>query len=417
VALPSDRHAPSPQLLLDRRTLRLGDGRSYLSPTGRLLRFARPPAGVPGALVEAGAAHPLPVPRSADDVTVVIPVRDRAEQLDRCLAALGAADVLVVDDGSTDAAAVATVCGRHRARLIRRPNGGPAAARNTALPLLHKEIVAFLDSDCVPPPHWLEQLRGHLDDPAVAAVAPRVTGGLRSPLDLGPHPGLVRPGAPVSYVPTAALLVRRSALTPFDESLRYGEDVDFVWRLVEQGWQVRYDPRVLVHHEEPARLADRLLRRFRYGGSAAPLAARHPDAVTHLVVPPWPTVAVVAVLAGHPLVAAAAAGVTVQRLERHLHEPAASVRVTGRAIAGTAQGLGRALSLVGPFGWLAGWRRPQLLALLALPLVVEQLERRPDAAVARYVGEGLLEQAAYGAGLVVGCLRHRTLRPLLPRTR
>jgi mycofactocin system glycosyltransferase len=417
VALPSDRRAPSPQLLLDRRTLRLGDGRSYLSPTGRLLRFARPPAGVPGALVEAGAAHPLPVPRSADDVTVVIPVRDRAEQLDRCLAALGAADVLVVDDGSTDAAAVATVCGRHRARLIRRPNGGPAAARNTALPLLHKEIVAFLDSDCVPPPHWLEQLRGHLDDPAVAAVAPRVTGGLRSPLDLGPHPGLVRPGAPVSYVPTAALLVRRSALTPFDESLRYGEDVDFVWRLVEQGWQVRYDPRVLVHHEEPARLADRLLRRFRYGGSAAPLAARHPDAVTHLVVPPWPTVAVVAVLAGHPLVAAAAAGVTVQRLERHLHEPAASVRVTGRAIAGTAQGLGRALSLVGPFGWLAGWRRPQLLALLALPLVVEQLERRPDAAVARYVGEGLLEQAAYGAGLVVGCLRHRTLRPLLPRTR
>ncbi|MCW2673257.1 MAG: mftF, partial [Frankiales bacterium] len=293
MALPSDRRAPSPQLLLDRRTLRLGDGRSYLSPTGRLLRFARPPAGVPGALVEAGAAHPLPVPRSADDVTVVIPVRDRAEQLDRCLAALGAADVLVVDDGSTDAAAVATVCGRHRARLIRRPNGGPAAARNTALPLLHKEIVAFLDSDCVPPPHWLEQLRGHLDDPAVAAVAPRVTGGLRSPLDLGPHPGLVRPGAPVSYVPTAALLVRRSALTPFDESLRYGEDVDFVWRLVEQGWQVRYDPRVLVHHEEPARLADRLLRRFRYGGSAAPLAARHPDAVTHLVVPPWPTVAVV----------------------------------------------------------------------------------------------------------------------------
>lgn len=415
--MPSDRRPPAHELVLDRRTLRLGDGRSYLSPTGRLQRFARPPDGVPRALVEAGAAHPLPAARPADDVTVVIPVKDRAAQLDRCLAAVGTADVLVVDDGSTDAEAVATVCARHGARLVRRPNGGPAAARNTALPLLHKEIVAFLDSDCVPPPHWLEQLRGHLDDAAVAAVAPRVTGGLRSPLDLGPHPGLVRPGAPVPYVPTAALLVRRAALTPFDESLRYGEDVDLVWRLVGQGLQVRYDPRVVVQHEEPARLVDRLVRRFRYGSSAAPLSARHPDAVTHLVVPPWPTAAVVAVLAGHPMAAAAAAGVTVQRLERHLHEPAMSVRITGRAIAGTAQGLGRALALLGPVGWLAGWRRPQLLALLALPLVVEQLERRPDAGVIGYVGEGLLEQAAYGAGVVAGCARHRTLRPLLPRTR
>ncbi|MCW2669015.1 MAG: hypothetical protein JWO27_912, partial [Frankiales bacterium] len=45
------------------------------------------------------------------------------------------------------------------------------------------------------------------------------------------------------------------------------------------------------------------------------------------------------------------------------------------------------------------------------------LERRPDAGVIGYVGEGLLEQAAYGAGVIAGCARHRTLRPLLPRTR
>lgn len=402
---------------LDRRTLRLRDGRSFLSPTGRLLRFAQPPAGIPGALLDAGAAHPLPDPRPADDVTVVVPVLDRADELDRCLTALAHPDVVVVDDGSADPDAVAAVCARHGAVVVRRGNGGPAAARNSALPLLRKDFVAFLDSDCVPPAGWLAQLRGHFDDPELGAVAPRVTGGLRSPLDLGTRPGLVGPGNPVGYVPTAALLVRRQALTPFDESLRYGEDVDLVWRMVASGWRVRYDPRVVVRHEEPARLAERLVRRFRYGTSAAPLSLRHPRAVTHLVVPPWPTAAVVALLAGRPLAGLVAAGVTAGRVERHLHDPAASARVTGRAVAGTAQGLGRALALLGPLAWTAGWRRPQLLALLALPLVVEQLEQRPEASPFRYVGAGLLEQAAYGAGVVTGCARLRTARPLLPRVR
>ena len=44
----------------------------------------------------------------------------------------------------------------------------------------------------------------------------------------------MRPGSPVAYVPTAALVVRRSALEAldgFDEALAVGEDVDFVWRL------------------------------------------------------------------------------------------------------------------------------------------------------------------------------------------
>jgi len=400
---------------LDPRTLRLRDGRSFLSPTGRLLRFAAAPQEVPAVLVDAGAAHPLPDPWPADDVTVVVPVKDRAAELDRCLTALGSADVIVVDDGSAEPAAVERVARRHGARLVRRDNGGPAAARNTALPLLRKDFVAFLDSDCVPPPGWLEQLRGHLQDTRVAAVAPRVTGGLRSPLDLGTRAGDVRPRAPVAYVPTAALVVRRTALEPFDETLRFGEDVDLVWRLVAAGWRVRYDPRVVVDHVEPARLADRLVRRFHYGTSAAPLSRKHPDAVTHLVLPPWPATAVVAALAGRPWLALAATAGIGARVERHLHDLSASARVTGRAVGGTAQGLGRALALLGPVAWWAAWRRPQLLALLALPLVVEQLERRPDAPPLRYVGEGLLEQAAYGAGVAAGCVRWGTLRPVLPR--
>ena len=53
-------------------------------------------------LTDAGLAHPRPPALAGPpDVTVLIPVRDRPELLDRCLTALGRRyPVLVVDDGS-----------------------------------------------------------------------------------------------------------------------------------------------------------------------------------------------------------------------------------------------------------------------------------------------------------------------------
>ena len=77
----------------------------------------------------------------------------------------------------------------------------------------------------------------------------------------------MRPGSPVAYVPTAALVVRRELAT-FDPDLRYGEDVDLVWRLVAAGHEVRYEPRVEVRHREPTGWTAALRRRHRYGTAA-----------------------------------------------------------------------------------------------------------------------------------------------------
>jgi mycofactocin system glycosyltransferase len=189
-----------------------------------------------GRLVDAGIAHPRPGPAPITDVTLIVPVRDRTRELDRCLATAGPGPAVVVDDGSRDRSGVAAVCRRHGATLVRREvPGGPAAARNTGLGVVDTELVAFLDSDCVPDPGWLALLCGVLADPAVGAAAPRIRplersrtpvarfAAGRSPLDLGPHPAAVVPGGRVAYVPTAALLVRRAALGDgFDPALRYG---------------------------------------------------------------------------------------------------------------------------------------------------------------------------------------------------
>ncbi|MGH3521060.1 MAG: glycosyltransferase, partial [Haloechinothrix sp.] len=131
-------------------------------------------------LLDAGVLHPRPGPctLSTDDVTLVVPVKDNAAEVGRVLEATGdLADRIVVDDGSAAPLLHATV--RHP-----RPVG-PAAARNTGWRLAQTELVAFLDSDTVPEPGWLDTILPLFADPQVAAVAPRISSALSLVSDCG----------------------------------------------------------------------------------------------------------------------------------------------------------------------------------------------------------------------------------------
>jgi len=404
-----------------------------------------------GRLVESGMAHPRRSPGVGSGgpgpgVTVVVPVRDRPDGLDRCLASLGYRHpVVVVDDASLDPGAVAAVCAAHGAVVVRRSrNGGPGTARNDALDRIDGELVAFVDSDCTVSPGWLDGLLWLFDDPGIAAVAPRVVPATRggadvdrvvdrfsrshSPLDLGPLEGEVGPRRAVRYVPTAALVVRREAFAAvhgFDPGLRVGEDVDLVWRLLDAGWRVRYQPTVTVHHAEPRRWRDLLARRFRYGTSAAPLAERHPDRLAPVELRPWPTVAVIAALAGRPRTAAmavAASAVVLARSVRPLGIPSRQAWTWSAQGAGwTLVGLGRAATmLAGPGLAVLATRgrrgRRAALALVLVPPVVEWVKRRPDLDLARWVAASVADDVAYGAGVWISCLRSGALGPVLPST-
>lgn len=312
-------------------------------------------------LVDAGLAHPRPpAPLSPSDLDVVVPVHDDAEHLDACLAGLTGLAVTVVDDGSTDGLEVAAVASKHGAHVVRRPRGGPAAARNTGMTSTRRPLVAFVDSDCVIDAAGLLSVAGHLADPCVAAVAPRICEPAdRSPLDLGPDESPVRPGARVSFVPTTALIVRRGAVEEaggFDESMRYGEDVDLVWRLA-RNWSVRYDPSVVARHAPPASAKSRLTRKYRYGTSAGPLANRHGNAMSG------------------PALAGFVAPLRIGELRSAGLPTGEAVRVTSTAPLRTAAAL-------------AKWSVP------------------------RNAGD-----VAYHLGVWRGCLDARTLKPLLPKVR
>jgi mycofactocin system glycosyltransferase len=398
-------------------------------------------------LVEAGMAHPMaaPDPGAVEGrVTVVVPVRDRSAMLDECLAAVGPGiPVVVVDDGSVEPDRVARVCRHHGARLVARPTtGGPAAARNEALALVGTALVAFVDSDCLPDPGWLGRVVPLFDDPELGGAAPRVrppTGGrralarfvaARSPLDMGVRGGLVGPDRQIRYVPTAALVVRRQALEDaraFDTGLRFGEDVDLVWRLVDAGWRVRYLPAATVTHREPTSWRGLLARRFRYGTSAGPLARRHPGRLAPVELRPWPTLAAAALLAGAPATATAVTLASARRLARRVRPlgvaPTTALRWSAQSTGWTVVGLGRAATVVAAPALVlvigAGRRHRRLrraaLALALVPPAVEWWQRRPALDPVRWSAASLADDLAYGAGVWVGCWRARTLGPLLPR--
>ncbi len=404
-------------------------------------RFAR-------ALVAGGFANPVPPTTSEPrQVSVVIPVRDRPRQLDRLLRTIRAleasdpvAEVVVVDDASTDSAAHEAVAREHGAQLVRRAARGRAgAARNDGARLAVAEVVAFVDSDCVPRAGWLSGLLSHFTDPLVAAVAPRIvalqsaqgSGWIaryevaRSPMDRGPSGSRVVPGGRVPFVPGAALLVRASALGDgFDESLHGGEDVDIVWRLTREGWHVRYEPAGEVEHEHRTTTAGFLRRRAYYGRTAAPLSRRHPRAARPLAVSPWTAAAWAAVGARRPVVGAAitavASGLLARQLQGIVEQPVrAAVRLAGggtlRSGLVVADSVVRAwwpLSLVAAIG--VRRLRPALGAAAVVPAVLEWRRLRPEVDPVRWTAARMLDDVAYGWGVWQGCLRERTADPLLP---
>ena len=431
-------------------------------------------------LLDAGIAHPdwgacarADGSPGADDLTVVIPVRDRYAELGRCLAGLrGLPHVVVVDDCSADPEAIAAICAEHGARVVRRAvNGGPGAARNSGLAVASTALVAFLDSDCVPRPGWLDGLLPHFGDQAVGAVAPRIVPheegttwlgryeGASSTLDMGSRPSIVRPGARVSYVPGAALVVRKAAAgAGFAAGMYVGEDVDFVWRMAAAGWRVRYEPAAVMGHDHRVRFRAWFARRRDYGTSAAALEQLHPGVVRPLYASWWTVGAWAAALSGRPGIAVTLTGTATALLARRLSRvtgerwplPAAAgasgaapgpagtpvpdnskkraragaawvlaVRLAGGGTLAAGRPLGSALSRTWwPVAIPAAVAVPKLrlpvAALILAPPLLDWADRRPPLDPARYVTARLLDDAASSLGVWQGCLSRRTIRPLLP---
>ncbi|GAB3492771.1 mycofactocin biosynthesis glycosyltransferase MftF [Flexivirga lutea] len=444
-------------------THRCTDGRTLYGDAGTLLRL-RPiaveridAAGVVHVedptsrtlariLLDRGMAEPRwsdPLPHSRiEDITLVIPVRDRASSVDRLLAGCVGVRAIVVDDGSHDPDELRAVCERHGARLLRHQTSrGPSAARNTGLAQVQTELVAFVDSDVIVDVDSLTVLRRHFADPMVALVAPRILGMVEdggalsryeaacSSLDLGDQPALVRPHARVSYVPSAMMLARKAALgNGFDETMPVAEDVDLVWRLAGD-WSVRYEPAARVRHEHRTELREWFGRKLLYGTGAAPLADRHGRAVAPAVLTPWTAAVTAALLLQRrwsPLVIALTTAALWRGLERRFafsDDPSGSATaLTKVALRSTLEQAGSLVTrhyvpvtlALTPFSERA--RRAYLLSTIVAG-IVDHRRKRPQLDPFRFIGLRALDDLAYGLGLWRGAIVARSPGALIPLVR
>src|SRR4051794_11156145 len=168
---------------------------------------------------------------AAASIAVVIPVyngeRFVGEAIESVLAqSLPAAEVVVVDDGSSDrSAAVAEEFGPP-VRVLRKPHRGVSAARNAGVAESGAELIAFLDADDRMKPDRLERQAAALAEAPARAIALGGGGGLSDPgLDPPPQRDEGRRSA-TPYTPMTLLAPRDAfdQVGPFDETMRMGQD-------------------------------------------------------------------------------------------------------------------------------------------------------------------------------------------------
>jgi glycosyltransferase involved in cell wall biosynthesis len=212
----------------------------------------------------AKAFQEIPFPKTAafPKISVVVCSYNGASTIRQCFEALLKVDypnfeVIVVNDGSTDD--TAQIAGEYPFRLISTPNRGLSSARNTGMNTARGEIVAYIDDDAYPDPHWLQYLAYSFTTSEHAGI-----GGPNIP---PPGDGMIAesvanaPGGPAhvlltddiaEHIPGCNMAFRRDALLEvggFDSIFRAaGDDVDLCWKIQATGKSIGFHPSAIVWH-------------------------------------------------------------------------------------------------------------------------------------------------------------------------
>lgn len=241
-------------------------------------------------------------------ISIVIPTKDRRELLLETLESLRrqsvAAEVLeviVVADGCTDGTAQAVrrlaktpEWASHSLRCIEQAGSGAASARNNGLRNAQANIVLFLDDDILAGPHMVAtHLARHAESEGgvvvLGRIVPaRVKGALHRQMaawwrehyrDLSHKP------ASFTDLYTGQVSVPRAVALEvggFDESLNYGEDVEFGYRLSMAGLPFVYSPQAASLDRNPKPAAGLLRDLFRSGQGSALIYRKWPGTLRAL---------------------------------------------------------------------------------------------------------------------------------------
>jgi GT2 family glycosyltransferase len=224
-------------------------------------------------------------------VTVVVCSHNGSATIGECLDGIRGLDypsveTIVVDDGSADStAAIARAAG---ATVITTPNRGLSSARNTGLSTASGEVVAYIDDDATPDPHWLryavatllETSHACCGGPNIPPGGQGVVGDAVAEAPGGPIHVLLSDSV-AEHLPGCNMVFWRQRLVEvggFDPQFRIaGDDVDICWRLQQRGLTLGYSPGAVVWHRRRETVRSYLRQQREYGKAEALLERVWPE--------------------------------------------------------------------------------------------------------------------------------------------
>jgi GT2 family glycosyltransferase len=200
-------------------------------------------------------------------ISFVIPVRNGAADLPRCLSSIaanlhaaGGVEIVVVDNGSSDESA--EIARRAGARVIDRPGLRVGACRNAGAAVSQGDVVAFIDVDNEIAPGWLHACARAFQQQGLGAAgypyhAPMDATWVQRMYDALRVKGTER--RDVEWLGAGNLAVRRTVFEHvggFDEGLEACEDVQLCHSVRRAGYRVVSEPGMdSVHHGDPQTLS------------------------------------------------------------------------------------------------------------------------------------------------------------------
>lgn len=223
-------------------------------------------------------------------ISVLVCTKNGSPTLKSCLEALGKQnypdyEVLVIDDGSTDATPQIAQSYTH-VRYVYQEHTGLSAARNRGMNEAQGDLLAYTDDDCIPDEDWLIHVQNaFVDERCVAAGGPNLPPAPRNHTE---SCVAVAPGAPshvllddmeAEHLPGCNLVIRKAALRAIggfrEEFTSAGDDVDVCWRLQAHGGKLRFVPSAVVWHHRRRTVGAYLRQQRGYGYAEAMLIRRY----------------------------------------------------------------------------------------------------------------------------------------------
>jgi glycosyltransferase involved in cell wall biosynthesis len=193
---------------------------------------------------------------TTDQVSVLMTVRDGARYLDHALGSVlgqtvAPAEVIVVDDGSTDATAAILRSYGPPVRVLRQPPTGTGAGFNRALGAARGHVFAFLDADDVWAPDALERRLARLHQPdRPDGVGGRTVQFVSPELDPASMPSYRFAAGPVRGAVVGSILLRREVhqvVGDMDEALAIVPTFDWVARIQGSPLRLAWIDEVVLH--------------------------------------------------------------------------------------------------------------------------------------------------------------------------